>query len=473
MKYRILAFLAAAACLVVVFAGGTRSAETRPNLILICVDTLRADHMSLYGYERPTTPQIDRWFAEATIFERAYTAEANTTPSVISLLTGQYPQNHGVRLLFQKIPSDLVTLPVLLSKAGYETAGIVSNMVLTSEACGLDAQFDHFDDYISESVGTVGQFERTAGPTTDAALDFVEFQRDSRRPFFLYVHYMDPHGPYTPPEDKPADFAHDATAPLDHQKLDFYQRLPGIRDALEMVDLYDEEIAYADREIGRLLDELKTMGVLENAILIFTSDHGESMMDHEVWFAHGYHVYEPLIHVPLMVIGEGFPARRVSTAVSLVDVAPMVLTEAGLPVPAHMDGRALTPEPESVPCFVESTHLASQKRAVIHGDRKWVREILSKGEPQHAGVTHETLLETFNEVRWTFRLDTDPGELLRYPWEPAPAAESLLALIAADPSATGIPQQYATGMAPDAPKVAPGIDPEMRKKLEALGYVGR
>jgi choline-sulfatase len=174
---------------------------TSPDVLLICVDTLRADHVGLYGYARRTTPRIDAFFSSGRVFESAYAAAPVTTPSIVSALTGLYPHRHGVRLLMQRIAPELATVADYLRQAGYQTAGVVSNAVLTDKATGLGERFGFYDDFVDEREGFREEmYERRAARTTDAAIRWLSHERDADRPHFLFVHYIDPHGPYRPPK---------------------------------------------------------------------------------------------------------------------------------------------------------------------------------------------------------------------------------------------------------------------------------
>ena len=199
--------------------------DTPRDVVLITVDTMRADHLGIYGYPRATTPNLERWFSEdGRVQMRSYSAEAATTPSVVSLLTGLVPQQHRVRQLVQLVPHDLDLLPDMLPD-GWQTAGFVSNMMLTSEASGLGQHFDHYDDFVDERERyRADTFERNAARTTQAVLDWMQGEgtrkpgpakggatpRDKNRPLFLWVHYMDPHGPYHAPDDWKRTFRHDS-----------------------------------------------------------------------------------------------------------------------------------------------------------------------------------------------------------------------------------------------------------------------
>lgn len=444
-----------------------------PGLVIICVDTLRADHLGLYGYERDTSPEVDAWFGEGLVFERAYCTAVTTTPSVVSLLSGQRPQNHGVRLHFQTLPETTGTLGQWLSDAGYQTAAFVSNMVLTREATALDREFDYYDDHVSQRWPDRDTFERTAADTTDAVVQWLDLDRQPGQPFFLYVHYMDPHGPYLAPEDKPKSFDHPIPQPIDLERLLKYLVVFDSDDGLDYVDGYDEEIAYADREIGRLLRHLETLEQWENLTVVFTSDHGESMMEHEKWFRHGYHVYEEIARVPLAVRGPGFTKGRVATPVSLTDVAPTLLGIAGVTVTEPMDGRPLSAAPEPRYVFVEAKdNQTLMRRALISGNHKWVIEI-EKAEGFWAGVRGALFggdsIVTVD--RYCYDLKADPDELHRLEFLEGPEADALWDSLTSDPDPAGIPAHYEKGMRITAPKVAPGVSEENLRRLRGLGYV--
>ena len=207
----------------------------------------------------------------------------------LSMLTGLIPQRHGVRLLFQKISGRILTVPDYLAHAGYQTSAVVSNFVLTAEASGLDIRFGHYNDLVDEQESYRLAFERRASRTTDAAVEWLVKGRDPGQPHFLWVHYIDPHGPYQPSVDGLTNFTHSEIRLIDKDKIPDYQQEPGLLDGNEYVDRYDEEIAYVDREVGRLLDVYERLGLAKDATVVLTADHGESMMEHEQWFSHGYH----------------------------------------------------------------------------------------------------------------------------------------------------------------------------------------
>jgi len=281
------------------------------------------------------------------------------------------------------------------------------------------------------------------------------------------VHYIDPHGPYEPPADAPQRFAHSGTMPVEHSRILDYQRDPAITDALDYVDRYDEEIAYCDREIGRLLDAYTRRVALEDALLIFSADHGEAMAEHEFWFTHSYDLYEGIARVPLALRIPGRDAERFSAPVSLVDLLPTMLELTGAPVPAGLDGASLlrfagsAPETAARSVFVEATNFSgkAQRRALISGDHKWVVQLRRpEGEISR---------------RYRFDLDTDPGETTFRPWDDEDAARGaeLIRLAGADPDPAGMPREFDRGHKLGSPKVRPDVSPEVREKLRALGYV--
>jgi len=447
------ATLACAAC---------RHAGAPPDIVLITVDTLRPDHLGLYGYGRPTSPNLDERFRHGLIFARAYTTEASTAPSVATILTGLLPQEHRVRLFYQLLSRSIPTIADLLPNA-YQTAAFVSNMVLTDEAIGLAAHFDHYDDYVSRKEPLRDMWERNARDTTNAVLTWLATLSDPERPLFLWVHYMDPHGPYHPPAHWKRSFSHSGTRPIDPEQVPVYHREPGVTDALAYMDAYDEEIAYSDSEIGRLLDGIEQRRGLDQTLVVFTADHGESMVEHERAFMHGYHVYDEIARVPLAIVAPKIKPQRHDELVSTIDIAPTILRFAGVTPPAEMSGvDLLAPSiPADRTVFTEATAqfaASLQRRSAVRGGGKWIAEINAESER----------IEKF----YYYDLSADPLELVRRPWPAeAPAARQLLERIDEDPDRGGVPKQYAKGIEITAPKVAPGVSPQVLERLRALGYV--
>ena len=443
-----------------------RPLASHPSILLITVDTLRPDHLGLYGYARATSPQLERWFGGASIFERAYAPAAYTSPSVVSILTGLLPQHHRVRLFLQKIPPGLVTVPARLAARGYQTAAIVSNPVLTRDAIGLDSQFQYYDDFVNEPEPYRNSFQRGAAGTTDAAIYWLTRVRKAGSPHFLWIHYMDPHGPYTPPASTLGAFFHSGTRPIPASRIPRYQRHPGLTDGLEYVDLYDEEIAYTDREIGRFLESYAALGFLDSALVIFAADHGERLLEERasspLFFVHGDDPFEEEIRVPLALRGPGVPAGRVRAMVSLLALAPTILAAAGDTGAAGLDAAALAFPPREEPVVCEARG-ALHWKCVIDRRRKWMVAL----DPTDGHAVH----------RWVFDLERDPSESRDLGWdEQVGPASFLSALVRDDPDTGGTPRRYIAGRAPVAAlhapyRYAPGSDSSLVRTLRSLGYV--
>lgn len=367
----VLALLLAAACERTSGGAAPGDAQRPPNVLLVTVDTLRADHLGFAGYPRDTSPNLDRLAGEGTWFRRVYSASATTGASHASLFTSQAPPAHGVTANNQRIapPDELPTLMSALAGRGYATAAFVSSVVVGRKS-GLQRHFEHFDDELTtKELNRKARYERPAGHTIDAVLRWLDAQ-PADRPFFLWIHLIDPHGPYAAPDD-PNRYVGDAHA----RRLDLelpagdsdwsenaiprYQVLGGRRDASYYVARYDAEIRYADRELGRLLDDLRRSGLYDRTLIAVTADHGETLAEpgHKRFFAHGTTTYEEVVRVPL-VVREPAGAKRLESVdverpVSTLDVAPTLLALLGVTPPPTFRGRNLLvdPLPDDAPMF--------------------------------------------------------------------------------------------------------------------------
>lgn len=435
-----------------------------PNVLLISVDTLRADHTGVYGYKRGTTPNLNRFAEDARVFERAYSTSTLTPPSMMSLLTGLYPYNHRVRLFFQRIPDTCITLADHMRRAGYQTAGVVSNLCLTDRASGLGARFAFYDDLLDEpKIDRPDLLERRASRTTDAAIAWLAEHRQPNRPFLLWVHYMDPHGPYAAPAGAPQRFDHERPHTIDPQRVSEHVRASGVTDGLTYVDRYDEEIAYTDQEIGRLLDYYAELGLSDASLIVFVADHGERLLDAKEslpMFCHGFDPDEVVIRVPLMIRFNSIMPGRETQPVSIADIMPTVLSIAGLPVPEYLDGRRLDGPVSLRPPYAESGDIGrggGLQRAFIYPTRKVVVRHGRSNIPREA---------------WAFDLGVDLLDRHRLPVDPAePSYQVLADIIRAEPDPGGTPVNYAKGEKPvSIHAFAP--DADAIRALRALGYVG-
>lgn len=318
---------------------GNDASPAPTNVLLLSVDTLRADHLGCYGYERPTSPTLDALATHGVVFEDAVSPAPSTLPAHASLLTGRYPSRHGARRLGARVSADAVTVAETLAARGFKTAAFVNSGDL-SERSGLDRGFEDFV-YVPERVDG-------AEPSAvwDAAMMWLTKWRE--RPFFLFVHTSDVQSDYKAMADYETKFArsYDGVADGTRAQLLAFRdgRLSlGPEDAGRLVDLYDAGIRQTDDGVARFLRMMRRLKVFDATLIVVTSDHGEEFLDHG-GVLHGHTLFQELIRVPLIVCGPGVPGgRRVTETVSLVDVVPTVLRALGLAPPAGADGIALQP----------------------------------------------------------------------------------------------------------------------------------
>jgi arylsulfatase A-like enzyme/thioredoxin-like negative regulator of GroEL len=293
----------------------------KPNVILITLDTTRADHLPAYGYTGVKTPVLDSLARRGVVFEQCTSASPLTLPSHCTIMTGTYPTLHGVRVNGNAaLASVQTTLAEVLGANGYATGAFIGAFVLDGR-WGLAQGFDRYDDrfdlrrFKQIDLGTV---QRPGNEVVDSALDWLETKSGS--PFFAWVHLYDPHLPYSPPEPYASEYG------------------------AGMVGLYDGEIAFMDSQIGRLLAWLETKGLARKTILVLVGDHGEGLGEHGE-YAHGFFIYDYAVQVPFLV-ALPFPETagvRVPAQVSTVDLFPTVLELAGLKPAAAVQGRSLVP----------------------------------------------------------------------------------------------------------------------------------
>jgi arylsulfatase A-like enzyme len=334
-----LALFGAAAC-----GAGERGPAL--DVLLVLIDTLRADRLGCYGNPRGITPHIDRLAEEAVLFEAASAHAPWTLPSTASLLTARLPAQHGAggRLgAFTGLDRAVPTLAGHFRAAGYATAAVV-NVSFLGHDFGLARGFEHLDIQAFESNRKM----RRADATTDAALAWLAEPR-AGRPFFLLVHYFDPHAVYDPPQPFRARFALEP----DRQDQGF---VFGTRDqmvalragrleldaaALRRAEaLYDGEVAFTDAELGRLFAGLVDLGLDARTAVVLTADHGEEFLDHG-GFEHGHTLYGELVHVPLLIRAPGLAPARAAAGVGLIDVGPTLCELAGLPPLPGASGTSL------------------------------------------------------------------------------------------------------------------------------------
>jgi arylsulfatase A-like enzyme/cytochrome c-type biogenesis protein CcmH/NrfG len=418
---------AGVACASLLLLPGCRKAAApapvaRPNVLLVTIDTLRADRVGCYGHAPALTPVLDGLAARGARFPTAVAHVPLTGPSHASLLTGVTPLGHGFR-----DNGGYVLLPEVRSAAedfhgaGYRTAAFVSGFPL-NRRFGFDRGFETYDDHLPKGADPrrAPHVERFADATTDAVLRWLEASPAAASdPFFLWVHYYDPHAPYEPPVDLAARFRSEP---------------------------YDGEIAFVDRELGRLLRRIEERGELHRTVVLVTSDHGESLGEHGE-LSHGLFVYDATIKVPLVVAGPGVPRGGTPPTVARgIDVLPTLLDLAGLPGRTDVEGRSLRPALEGrtmsdAPAYAETLYpLRELGWAPLFAWRTATHKVIEAPRPE------------------LYDLESDPGETRDR------AARDPVRL-------SDLQQRLRAALERPAPAATAEMDPETAERLRALGYV--
>jgi arylsulfatase len=438
--------------------------------VLLVIDTLRADHVHAYGYERETTPWMDKLAGKGVLFERAVAASSWTQPSMASLLTSTYPMVHQVTRTPQShagmsvLPPDLVTISEFLKERGFATHA-VSSHPYCSALSGFDQGFDGFDT-VSEVIS-----EYEAQEVMDRAIQWLSSQTVQSE-FFLYVHIMGPHFPYVPPPEFQGRFTTERVEEvkavfrgMDYKQqidfmgaegVEFFKSRPDL--LAELIGLYDEEIAFSDSQVGRLWKTLESLGMLPSTMLIVLSDHGEGFLQHGR-FGHGNSLFRELLEVPLIIyyppLGEGV---RVKGMVSLMDVFPAIcaLFRSAPPYPAQ--GSSLLPVigggKDHAPVLSELlimgiARLTTHEHALIYRPRlKVQRQGRSFEEPEAIKL---------------FNLNEDPIEMKDVSGQQPELAGSMVESL--------LRMEQENRRIKIAPAQSRRINEELRQKLMALGYL--
>ena len=415
-------------CLLVLLPGLTVAATDQPNVILITLDTVRADRMGFLGSKSGLTPRLDELSRQGVVFERAYSQAPITPVSHATILTGTFPQYHGIRNFGDRLPPSAPFLPDILHAQGYHTGAFVGSIILDPKngfASGFERGFDVYNaGFHRQKSGErrEASMQRRGEATLAYVLEWLGQQHGS--PFFLWFHLWDAHDPHNPPEP-------------------FRSRFPGAP--------YNGSIAYADDIVGKLLDYLRSQELYDNAVIAVAADHGESLGEHGE-LTHSIFLYDATIHVPLLLKlpGNGFAGQRVKAAASLVDVAPTLLDALGQTPPPAMQGSSLlpligNPHPENRPSFATGDHSErsfgwSALTSLRVGNQLYVRA----PKPE------------------LYDLTSDPGEKKNlYPGKRVAAVRLAIQL-------DNFVKRIGTG-APQA--LQDGLDEKSREKLSALGYV--
>ena len=445
-------------------------AARRPNVLVVTLDTTRADHTSAYGYSRPTTPRLVELAKQGVRFDTAYAPIATTLPSHTSMFTGLLPRTHGALKNGLPVNPKLTLLAETMRDAGYETTAFLGSFAVSSRF-GLQRGFTNYDDHFKdgqckwevsrwEGQKIEGDFCRRGDLTRAVAVEWLQghgyLPKDGAakgsakkpdKPFFAWIHFFDPHNPYDPPEAQAKLFPPLSANPSELE-----------RDIAN----YDGEIHFTDQEVGNLLDALAAGGILDDTIVIVVGDHGEGLMDHG-WMLHGLQIYEEAVHVPLIV---RWPAKlpkgkTIAEPVELVDLTPTILDLTGVAAPKvtpPVEGLSLAPallgqaklDPER-PILVQRRFYAgdNEKGIAVKGSKHGLRV----GRWKYIEAKEENTFELYD-------LQSDPGEKKNLA-DAKPAERDAMAAKLATTLA---------GTAAAAP-TARTVSPEDQRKLEALGYV--
>ena len=409
-------------------AAAQTPAKLALNVVLITIDTLRADHLGCYGYKQIKTPNIDGLAADGARFERAFAAVPVTLPSHTSMLTGTYPMLSGIHDFSGNRLSPLQpTMASVLKQAGYQTGAVIAAAVLDSRF-GLNQGFDFYYDHFEFSrldEANLDEMERPGNVVADVALDWLA--KNSQKKFFLWMHLYDPHFPYHPPEPYSREYA---------------------------AQPYDGEIAFADAQVGRLIQFLKEKGIYQNTVIVLAGDHGESLGEHGEK-THGFFIYNATMHVPLIIrLPEQAAARTVADPVSLVDLMPTVLGAVGVEIPSQVQGHSLLSE-------LRGGQVESVRDRVLYGETFLPRIHFNWSELRGSENAKYHFIDAPRPE--LYDLAKDPGEVHNLFAEKKAVAEEMRAKL------VGMIRDYSAGKEM-AEKT--GLDPALMERLKALGYAG-
>ena len=456
--YRIYIFIALSGMFLFGSAGAK---ELQPNILLITIDALRADHLGCYGYSRETSPNMNTLANQSVLFENAFVPRGKTSPSFASMMTGLNPYQTGLREIPQSLKQSHDTLAERLKEGGYHTAAVIANAVLKASPSGFNQGFDDYlDDTPTPELNRPTIFEKRADLTTDQAIGWLQVNNDS--PFFLWVHYMDPHGPYDPPEPYRSFFESTREQKISDLKNPFFAQhnlIPSVEYVEEYIDLYDGEIRFTDEQMGRLLSALGPLK--ENTFIVLTSDHGEGLGEHGYYFEHGDYAYDSVMRIPLLIHSPGqVESKRVKQQVSINDLFPTLLEWASQPSPENIDGISLQPwlkgeaEEYERPLYMEficGKHFTGKGVRT----RKW--KYLATYLSSKKAVTQKEL----------YFLENDPEEIHNVIQKHPDVAEVLENCLA-----EWNQQDLLFGdLFQEIETAKDSLDPEMERALKALGYL--
>ena len=465
--------------------GGTDQAAEyslpeKSHIVLITVDTLRADHMSAYGYARNTSPTLKRLADEGVRFDRAAVQWPKTGPSFASMMTSTHPSDNGiVRKVGIEVPCTFRMLAEILKEQGYSTHAVVANGALAAEL-GYNQGFDTYGQTWKQEVTEEGADPNDAAAVNRMVEPILE-TLDPEKPFFLWVHYLDPHFPYTPPAPYSDMFQDDehfdesevfevSDRPMQQLvKVGFKKVLEERTDLAFYKARYDAEIAYTDFHINALLENMENRGLMNKTLTVMTSDHGESLGEHYFYFDHGRFGFDTCLNVPLIFHYPGqLPPRVVNEPVALVDLAPTLLQIAGVELEdgRYMQGKTMMPrlfgqvEPENV-VFSEAGNEVEGKWQRIAQNERFKLIYARSGKVQR-------FMAGKGEAFALYDIENDPGETqavgAEYPEELEALKKALWAHTRDDPFSPHVDTSATCAQ-------FEGMNKETESQLKALGYL--
>jgi arylsulfatase A-like enzyme/Flp pilus assembly protein TadD len=415
-------------CLLVLFPALAAAAADAPNIILITLDTVRADRMGFLGSKLGLTPQLDALASQGVVFEHAYSQAPITPVSHATILTGTFPQYHGIRNFGDRLPPTVPFLPDILHSQGYHTGAFVGSIILDPKngfASGFERGFDVYNAGFHRQKTAErreASMQRRGEVTLGYVLEWLGQQKGG--PFFLWFHLWDAHDPYNPPEP-------------------FRSRFPNAP--------YNGSIAYVDATVGKLLDYLRTQGLYDNTLIAVAADHGESLGEHGE-LTHSIFLYDSTIHVPLLLKlpGNRSAGQRVSATASLVDLAPTLIDSLGQTPPQSMQGRSLLP-------LIGNPHPESRSSLATgdHSERSFGWSALVSLRSANQLYVRAPRPELYD-------LSSDPGSKTNLYTDKRAAAVRLAVQL----------DSFVKGITEGAPQaLQDNLDEKSREKLAALGYV--
>jgi choline-sulfatase len=423
-------FLSCALCLL---APALWAIAETPNVLLLSIDTIRADRFGCYGYPLETTPNLDFFANSALLFEDAICEIPLTSPSFASMLSGHFPRTTGTTRNGLRMPTHVPLVAEQFQNAGYYTFCVQSNWTLKDKLSGLGRGFDHYDDAFHKKRWGFMKAERDGDDVTRLALELLA-NRDPAKPFFGWIHYSDPHAPYKM-----------------HKKFNpSGKRAWGLGNVEKVRTKYDSEVAFTDSELQKVLDVLP-----ENTQVLIVGDHGESLYEHD-YLGHGRRIHQTNMHIPLIIRAEGLAPGRSKAPARGIDIGPTLLGLAELPKPTNMGGFDLLQD--DVPA--ERTRVIETYGGAVP-NLPGVKRAMADAGPMRQGVLREgwKLILSGGKTELFF-LPDDPGELRDRSAEEPNRTEWLSKLVQGWVQAT-----------PQGEQGTEDLNAEDWKALESLGYL--